>query len=90
MLKRQSDIVEAFQKTFLAERVKIKMNLEAVISGDSVIFEINGKPITFYLTYPIEKIVNGRLIKNYRQETILEAIVEEDVCKGGARIARKP
>src|SRR5678815_1314438 len=82
MVKRQPDIIETFQKTFLAERVNIKMNLKAVIGGDPVILEINRKPVTFCLTDPIEKIINGCFIKHDRQETVLEAIIEKNVSKG--------
>src|ERR1700733_1683880 len=83
LLQRQADIVEPVHQTALAERIDLEFHRAAVGAADFLIGQINGQGRVRAALGIVEQFVEVFLGNADRQNTVLEAVIVEDVAERG-------
>src|SRR5258708_18153195 len=83
MLHGRADIVEALEQDFLAGRGNFKFKDEAVLVGDSLVRQIHRERIAFLFFGTLEDFVYLLFGERRRKNTVLKAIIVENVGVAG-------
>lgn len=81
LLQGEADVIEAVEKAVLAERVNLEVDLGATSAGDSLSLKVNLEVLD--VLSGLHEGVNILLGKNDGEDTVLKAVVEEDITEGG-------
>ena len=79
-----ADVVEALEEDFFARRRNFKFVNQAVAVADSLIGKIDGKGIAFFFFGALEEFFDLLLGEFGGQNSVLEAVVVEDVGVTGS------
>jgi len=84
VLQAEADFIQTLQQAVAGEFVNLKCCGEAVAICDGAGFEVNGQRVIWSLTSLARDLCGFCFAQNHRENTVLHAIIREDVCKRGS------
>src|ERR1700752_3381838 len=89
--EREGDLVDPVQQAMLAERFDLEAkDVRAVERGNALLLEIDGEPESRKGFGLVEELVDLMRRQDDGEQTVLEAVVEEDVAERGRNERAKP
>src|SRR5690242_14529900 len=96
VLQRQADLIQSIQKAMFAERVDVESETLTTRRGNRLVLQVNIQPVALGRLHFAKQLIHGLGIEHNREQTDLEAIIEENISETGrnddleAKILNRP
>src|SRR5690606_5094729 len=82
VLERDADVVEAVEQAVATVLVDGERDPKAEVVADLALLQVDGELVALVRLGELEELLDGSGLENDRQDTVLEAVVVEDVGEG--------
>src|SRR3954447_13599031 len=79
VLQREADFIKPMQQAVLAKRLDVESEARARWSSYALLLEVHGQAIARHCIDLPKQLVDRRGIEHQRKQSVLEAVVEEDI-----------